>query len=76
MKKKFLVLGSNSFSGSSFINFLLKKNYKVLGTSRSKEYDKAYLPYKNSKNIKNFKFLRIDINKDIKKLVKIVKKIR
>ena len=43
MKKKFLVLGSNSFSGSSFINFLLKKNYKVLGTSRSKEYDKAYL---------------------------------
>ena len=76
MKKKFLVLGSNSFSGSSFISFLLKKNYKVLGTSRSKEYNKAYLPYKNSKNIKNFKFLQIDINKDIKKLVKVVKKIR
>ena len=30
MKKRFLVLGSNSFSGSNFINFLLKKNCKVI----------------------------------------------
>ena len=37
MKKKILILGSNSFAGTSFVNFLLKKNYKVFSTSRSNE---------------------------------------
>ena len=38
----YLILGSNSFSGSSFVNFLLNKNKKVLGLSRSKELDKLF----------------------------------
>ena len=76
MKKRFLVLGSNSFSGSNFINFLLKKNCKVIGISRSNEYNKIYLPYKNSSNIKSFKFFKIDINKNLKKLIPIVKRFK
>tara|TARA_B100000029_G_scaffold490420_1_gene549433 strand:- start:192 stop:1184 length:993 start_codon:yes stop_codon:yes gene_type:complete len=76
MKKKFLVLGSNSFSGSNFINYLLQKNYKVIGVSRSNEYNKIYLPYKNSLNIKNFKFFKMDINKNIQKLKIILKKFK
>jgi len=73
MKKKFLVLGSNSFSGSNFISFLLKKNFNVVGISRSNEYKKIYLPYKNSQNLKNFMFYRVNINKNLGKLKFIIK---
>ena len=34
---KVLVIGSNSFSGSNFVNFLLRRGYEVFGCSRSKE---------------------------------------
>ena len=46
MKKKkirFLVLGSNSFSGSNFINLLLKNFHFTIGLSRSKELNKVFL---------------------------------
>ena len=76
MRKKFLVLGSNSFSGSNFISFALKKNCKVIGFSRSKEYKKVYLPYKNSHNLSNFKFFRININNDLNKLKSVFKDFR
>ncbi len=71
-KKTFLVLGSNSFSGSNIINYLLDQDHKVIGVSRSKEIKKFFLPYKNNKNYKSFLFKKIDINKDIKKLKKII----
>ena len=63
MKKKFLIIGSNSFSGSNIINLLLSKNYQVVGISRSNEIEKEFLNYKKNKNIKKFKFYKIDINK-------------
>lgn len=72
----YLILGSNSFSGSSFVNFLLSKNKKVLGLSRSKELDKLFLSYKFNKKIKNFRFVKIDINKEKKKFLKILKGIK
>ena len=34
--KKILVIGSNSFAGSDFIDFLLSKNFMVFGVSRKK----------------------------------------
>ena len=52
--KKIIVLGSNSFAGSCYIDFLLNKNYKVFGFSRSNEPSKILLKYKFNKNIKNF----------------------
>ena len=76
MKNKFLVLGSNSFSGSNFINLLLKKNCEVVGISRSNEYNEIYLPYKKSLNLKSFKFFKIDINKDLNKILQVVKKFK
>ena len=76
MKKKFLVLGSNSFSGSNFINFLLNKNCKVVGVSRSPEFKKIYLPYKNSYSLKTFKFYKIDINTELVKLKSLVNKFK
>ena len=74
--KKFIVLGSNSFSGSNFINFLLKKNCKVIGISRSRQYNAVYLPYMSSLNINLFKFYKFDINKNLKKFLLIVKKFK
>ena len=69
-------MGSNSFSGSNFINFLLKKNCKIIGISRSKKDNNAYLPYRSSSNIKLFKFYQLDINSNIKKFLSIVKKFK
>jgi dTDP-glucose 4,6-dehydratase len=66
MKKKFdfLILGSNSFSGSNFVNYLLGKNKKVLGISRSEEINDLFLSYKNNNNINNFTFAKFDINSE------------
>ena len=74
MVDKFLVIGSNSFSGSHFVRYLLDVGYQVFGVSRSLEPDKVFLPYKwEHKNSKNFNFEQIDLNKDTNKLLDIVK---
>ncbi|MDN3509277.1 MAG: GDP-mannose 4,6-dehydratase [Candidatus Neptunochlamydia sp.] len=66
--KKVLVIGSNSFSGSDFIDLLLEKeDYEVIGISRSAEKDSLFLPYR-AKNSPRFTFEQIDLNKDISKL--------
>jgi len=71
---KILVIGSNSFTASNFISYALKKNKKIIGISRSKEYPNYFLSYKLNKNLKtNFFFNKIDINKDINKLNDIIK---
>ena len=62
MNNKFLVIGSNSFSGAQFIDYLLEKNQKVMGVSRSEELNPVFLPYTNSKNLSNYQFHQIDIN--------------
>lgn len=70
--KKVLVIGSNSFSGSDFIDLLLEKNdYLVVGVSRSPEKSSLFLPYK-SRDLTNFKFHQIDLNKDLFRLEQIL----
>jgi dTDP-glucose 4,6-dehydratase len=71
-----LLIGSNSFAGSNFAKYLLDKGYKVIGVSRSTEIKSFYLPYKQSKYKKNFKFFKINLNrdKDIIKLIDLIKK--
>lgn len=70
--KKVLVIGSNSFSGSDFIDLLLEKaTYQVIGVSRSEEKSKVFLPYKK-RSLSNFKFYQVDLNKDLSKLEKIL----
>jgi len=73
---KILVIGSNSFAGSDFIDFLLTKKVKVFGVSRKEEARKEYLRYKENKNLKKFKFYKINLNlkKDLNKLIQIIKK--
>lgn len=66
--KKVVVIGSNSFSGSDFIAYLLeKKTYQVLGVSRSLEKSSLFLPYKKYQS-PNYAFFQCDLNHDIKGL--------
>lgn len=70
--KKIVVIGSNSFSGSNFINYSLLKNNSIIGISRSNEYNKVFLPYKTNKNLNKFKFYKLDINKNINKILELI----
>jgi dTDP-glucose 4,6-dehydratase len=60
-----LVIGSNSFSGSSFVDFGLQQGVKLIGTSRSAEPHDVMLPYK-WRDHSNFAFHQLDLNKDLK----------
>lgn len=71
---KFLVLGSNSFSGGSFINYLLdnEKDAKIFAISRSKEYHHSLLAYKNNIHKEKVNFLQLDLNDDLDKIVDLI----
>ena len=76
MKKKILILGSSSFSGASFVDFLLnKKKYLVFGTYRRRKI-KQYLPYAYNKNLKLFKEFQVDFLKKPKTIVKIISSVK
>ena len=76
MNNKFLVIGSNSFSGAQFINYLLDNGQEIMGVSRSNELDSVFLPYKNSQNLDNYEFHQIDINSDLEQLVGLLQQFR
>jgi len=68
-KQKFLVIGSNSFSGSDFIDLLLDDvNNEVVGISRSPEKSALFLPYKNREGT-NFSFYQMDLNDDMPRII-------
>ena len=78
MKKKILILGSNSFSGNHLVKYLLKKKFFIIGCSLSDISEPKFncinqLP---KSMIKNFKFKKIDINKEFSKLEKLILKYR
>lgn len=64
----FLILGSNSFSGATFTDYLSSLGYRVLATSRSPEPHPAFLPYKWHKTIAPAEFHVIDLNHDLEAL--------
>ena len=74
--EKIFVLGSNSFSGSYFINFLLKRKKKIIGVSRSKEKKRYLLSYINSENRSNFTFYKLDLNNNLNQILDLIKKFK
>ena len=74
---KIFIIGSNSFMGSSLINYIYKNEYdfKLRGCSRSNENKHYFNLYKNNKK-KVLKFYKIDLNKNIDQLIKILKKFK
>jgi len=69
--KKIVVIGSNSFSGSDFIdNALTDTNYEIHGVSRSPEKTSLFLPYKENANRNRFTFHQMDLNQNMMELKK------
>ena len=69
---KLVVLGSNSFSGAHFVDFCLRQGSKVWGLSRSPEPHPVFLPYKQNRELKNFEFHQLDLNRDHAKIMTLI----
>jgi dTDP-glucose 4,6-dehydratase len=72
---KVLVIGSNSFSGAGFVDFLLWRGATVIGASRSREPHQVFLPYKwgaDSTRPGKFSFHQLDLNRDLEELMALV----
>lgn len=70
---KILILGSNSFSGSNLCNFLINKNFTIIGCSLSAQPQKKF-NVMSEKMKEKFFFYKIDINKNFHALQKIILK--
>lgn len=71
-KAKVIVIGSNSFSGSDFVDLLLEeKKYSVAGISRSPEKSALFVSYKRCSQA-DFKFYQMDLNTDMNKIAELV----
>lgn len=71
-KQKFLVIGSNSFSGSDFIDLLLNDgDNEVIGISRSPEKSALFLSYKSRADA-NFSFYQMDLNNDMPRIIELL----
>jgi len=72
--KKIVVLGSNSFTGSHFIDYaLVNSDTKIIGVSRSTEKDPIFLPHHYKKNHSSrFSFYQIDLNNHFDNLMKLL----
>lgn len=73
MRTRFLVIGSNSFSGASFIKYLLGGGHTVLGVSRSEQTHQALLPYQWHTGTGHFTFYQIDLNHQLVELIALIK---
>ena len=68
--RRIAILGSNSFSGSDFIDLLLEDdNNEVLGISRSPEPHDLYLPYRRHAP-DHFTFKQLDMNTEMPAVLK------
>ncbi len=72
--KKIAIIGSNSFSGSHAVDyFLTNSDARVIGISRSPEYDYIFLPYLYKKERSpKFKFFQLDVNKDMDRIINLL----
>lgn len=72
---RFLVLGSNSFSGATFVAHVLQQGGEVVGISRSPEPSPVFLPYKWTAH-ERFSFYAYDLNHDLDAILAVVKSFR
>lgn len=72
MSDRYVVLGSNSFSGSHFVARLLQDGHEVLGISRSPEVPVVYRAYGWAQSPATFEFVSINMN-DVEAVAKKLK---
>ena len=70
MLETIIVIGSNSFSGTSFLSFALDEGFEVIGISRSVEPNPVFLPHTYSG--KTIEFHQLDLNHDLDKIMAII----
>ena len=75
--EKFIVIGSNCFSGACFVDYVLGQNpdSHVTGISRSPEKEDFFLPY-ISKGQDRFLFHSLNLNIQIEEIVSVIKEVR
>ena len=72
MSRKILVIGSNSFSGGDFIDFLLDNPHnEVVGISRSPEKSALFLAYRKRQKM-NFRFHQMDLNTNMPEITSLL----
>ena len=69
--ERVIVIGSNSFSGAHFVDYLLDRNIPAIGISRSAEPHDVFLPHRQRKNA-NFRFHQLDINHDLDHIMDVI----
>ena len=63
---KIVVLGANSFSGQDFVDLLLDDpKYQVIGVSRSQERSGLFLKYRLRKDLSQYRYYAMDMNRDM-----------
>jgi dTDP-glucose 4,6-dehydratase len=72
MSERYVVLGSNSFSGAWMTRYLVEQGKEVMGVSRSEEVGGPFAPYRWGKLPGCFCFTRQDINDDISNIVAVI----
>ncbi len=69
---KVIVLGANSFGGSSAIKRLVNDGFDVVGINRSAHTQHELLVHSECLNAKNYNFFRLNINEDYDELISII----
>ena len=71
MTERIAVIGSNSFSGASFVRHCVEQGIETLGASRSAEPAACFLPYRWLPAVrrKSFRFVRADLNHELDALM-------
>lgn len=71
---RFLVLGSGSFTGATFVAHLLDRGCSVVGVNRSPEADPILVPYRYQRTVspEQFQFHQIDVNHDLDRLARLL----
>lgn len=75
--EKFIVIGSNCFSGACFVDYVLGENLDshVTGISRSPEKEDFFLPY-TSKGQDRFRFHSLNLNTQLEEIVSVIQEVR
>lgn len=72
MTDRYLVIGSNSFSGSHFVSRVLTEGAEVVGLSRSEEPNPVFLPYSWGADVERFAFHALDLNSQLDEILRVV----
>ena len=72
MPARYLVLGSNSFSGAAFVDHLMSRGAEVIGASRSEQIADPFRIYGWTQHPSTFRFHRIDLNTDLDALQNLI----